>query len=88
MAKERDTDEIDPRDVRVSWPVALATLDQLGDWHAYALRLGTLALIQECVRDAAQRNAGSEVVGRFRELVEALARMHWYQPDDSDRGAS
>lgn len=40
-----------------------------------ALRLGTLALIQECVRELAQPRARAELVARLRELVDALAHM-------------
>ena len=41
----------------------------------FAQRLGTLALVQECVHELAQRDARADVVVRLRELVEALAHM-------------
>jgi hypothetical protein len=71
----RPTVRLDPRDLKPSWPIVIAYLEQLADWAALALRLGTLALIQECVRDLAQREAKREQVARLRELVDALAHM-------------
>ena len=71
----RPTVRLDPRDLKVTWPIVIASLEQLSDWAALALRLGTLALVQECVRELAQRDARADVVVRLRELVEALAHM-------------
>lgn len=71
----RLTVRLDPKDLKPSWPVAIATLEQLSDWGVLALRLGTLALIQNCVRELAMPNAKAEWVVRLRELTEALARM-------------
>ncbi len=82
---ERPTDEIDPRDVRVSWPAAIASLEQLGDWLVFALRLGTLALIQRCVRDMAETHASAGLVAWMQELTDGLARMPWI-PIDEDSG--
>ena len=73
--ESRPTVRLDPTDLRPSWPVAVASLEQLAKWATLALRLGTLALIQECVRELAQRDAKAEVVVRLRELVDALAHM-------------
>ena len=75
VVETRPTVRLDPRDLKPSWPIIIASLEQLADWAALALRLGTLALIQECVRDLAQREAKREQVARLRELVEALAHM-------------
>jgi hypothetical protein len=66
---------IDALDQPVSWPIVIATLEQLATWTTLALRLGTLALVQECVRELAQRDARADGVVRLRELVEALAHM-------------
>jgi hypothetical protein len=66
---------LDASDLRPSWPIVVASLEQLADWAVFALRLGTLALIQECVRELAERNARAETVARLRDLVEALAHM-------------
>jgi hypothetical protein len=66
---------LDAKDLKPSWPIVIASLEQLADWAVFALRLGTLALIQECVRELAERNARAETVARLRELVEALAHM-------------
>ena len=71
----RPTVRLDPKDLKPSWPIVVAYLEQLTDWAGLALRLGTLALIQECVRDLAQRDAKREQVARLRELVDALAHM-------------
>ena len=69
------TVRLDPRDLKVTWPIAIATLEQLSDWTVFALRLGTLALIKECVNELAQRDASAANVARLRELVEALAKL-------------
>lgn len=71
----RETVRLDPRDLHPSWPIIIASLEQLSDWAGLALRLGTLALIQECVRELAQRDAKRETVARLRVLVDALAHM-------------
>jgi hypothetical protein len=67
--------KLDPRDLKPSWPILVASLEQLSDWAVLALRLGTLALIQECVRELAQRDAKAHHIVRLRELVEVLAHM-------------
>lgn len=61
--------------MKPSWPIIVASLEQLSDWALLALRLGTLALIQECVRELAQRDARADLVVRLRELVETLAHL-------------
>jgi hypothetical protein len=66
---------LDSTDLKPSWPIVIASLEQLADWTVLALRLGTLALIQECVRELAQRDARADVIVRLRALVEALAHM-------------
>ena len=71
----RPTVRLDPRDLKPSWPIVVAYLEQLTDWAGLALRLGTLALIQECVRELAQHDAKREQIVRLRALVEALAHM-------------
>ena len=71
----RPTVRFDPQDLKVTWPIVLASLEQLSNWATLALRLGTLALVQECVRELAQRDARADVVVRLRELVEVLAHM-------------
>lgn len=74
-ADARPTTRIDALASQPSWEIALASLEQLASWATLALRLGTLALIQECVRELAQREARKAVVDRLRGLVEALAQM-------------
>lgn len=71
----RPTVRLDPAGLRPTWPIVVASLEQLSSWATLALRLGTLALIQECVRDLAQRDARADVLVRLRELVEALSHM-------------
>jgi hypothetical protein len=71
----RPTVQLDPRDLKPSWPIVIASLEQLSDWSVFALRLGTLALIQSCVRDLAHTNARADLVVRLRALTDALALM-------------
>lgn len=71
----RLTVRLDPNDLKPTWPIVIASLEQLADWAVLALRLGTLALIQECVRELAQRDAKAKTVTRLRELVDVLAHM-------------
>jgi hypothetical protein len=69
------TVRLDSRDFRPSWPTAIASLEQLSGWAVLALRLGTLALIQQCVRELAQENARADLIVRLRALTDALAHM-------------
>jgi len=69
------TVRIDSRDFRPSWPIAIATLEQLSGWAVLALRLGTLALIQQCVRELAEEDASADIIVRLRVLTDALAHM-------------
>ena len=69
------TARLDSRDFRPSWPIAIAALEQLSGWGVLALRLGTLALIQQCVRELAEENAHADTVARLRALTDALAHM-------------
>jgi hypothetical protein len=71
----RPTVRLDPTNLKPTWPVIIASLEQLSDWAVFAFRLGTLALIQACVRELAQTNARADLVVRLRELTEALAHM-------------
>lgn len=69
------TVRLDSRDFRPSWPLAIAALEQLSGWAVLALRLGTLALIQQCVRELAEEDARTDLVVRLRALTDALAHM-------------
>ena len=69
------TVRFDSRDFQVSWPMAIATLEQLSSWTVFALRLGTLALIQQCVRELSEPDAPADLIARLRVLTDALARM-------------
>ena len=69
------TQRLDSRDLRPSWATTIASLEQLSGWAVLALRLGTLALIQQCVRELAQEHARADVIVRLRALTEALAHM-------------
>jgi hypothetical protein len=60
-----------------TWPIAIATLEQLGSWAVLALRLGTLALLQECTRAMAQPDAPVALVGEAQSLIDALRHMPW-----------
>ena len=69
------TSPIDPRDIRASWPIVIAYLEQMSGWAVLALRLGTLALIQDCVKELAKPDADPDIVAGLRRLVDALAHM-------------
>lgn len=69
------TMRLDSRDFRPSWPVAIAALERLSGWSVLALRLGTLALIQQCVRELAEEDAKADLIIRLRALTDALAHM-------------
>lgn len=76
QAREQiQTVRLDSRDFRPSWPTAIASLEQLSGWAVLALRLGTLALIQQCVRELAEQDARADVIVRLRALTDALAHM-------------
>lgn len=72
---DRPTVAMDPATMKPSWPIAIASLERLGSWTVLALRLGTLALIQECVRELAMPNPSRKLIVRLRELVEALEQL-------------
>ena len=69
------TSPIDPREMRASWPIVIAYLEQMSSWGVLALRLGTLALIQDCVKELAKPDADPDIVAGLRKLVDALAHM-------------
>ena len=69
------TARLDSRDFRPSWPIAIASLEQLSGWAVLALRLGTLALIQQCVRELSEQDARADLIVRLRTLTDALAHM-------------
>ena len=71
----RPTVRLDAKDVKPSWPMALATLEGLGEWTVYALRLGTIAMIQKYLDELAQPHAKPDTVVKLRTLIEALAHM-------------
>jgi hypothetical protein len=71
----RATVKLDVKDLKPSWPIVVAMLEQLGDWPARALRLGILALAQSCIRELANQDASAEHVARLRELADALAHV-------------
>lgn len=80
---ERPTRALDPRELLAagspSWPMALASLERIGPWTNYALRLGTCALLQECARKMAELHADPALVARAQELLDALRHMSWDQ---------
>lgn len=71
----RPTTRLDSHALTVSWPIALASLEQLASWGTFAQRLGMLALVQECVRELAQRDASASFAHKLKELAEALVQM-------------
>lgn len=72
---DRQTTTLDPRTITSSWPVALATLEQLGPWTVFALRLGTLALLQDCVKRMATEDASTSLITEAQVLLDALRKM-------------
>ena len=54
------------------WPIAVAALERVNTWAVLAVRLGALALLQECTRAMAQPSAPKRLVVRAREIVDAL----------------
>jgi len=69
------TARLDPRELKPSWPIAIASLEQLSSWAVLALRLGTLSLIQQCVKELSEREADPDLIVGLRDLVDALAHM-------------
>ena len=84
---DNDEDEDDGRDrlrtrafspsAELGWSFVIAALERVTPWAVMALRLGTLALLQECTRAMAQEHAPRALVVRAKELVAALDRMSW-----------
>ena len=66
---------LDPRDLKPSWALVNATLEQMGSWAPLAMRLGIITLAQNCLRELAYRDASADAVVRLREYTEALAHM-------------
>jgi len=75
VSEPRDTVLMDPALLKPSWPIAIATLERITNWSVLALRLGTLALIQECVRELALPNARRDLLVKLRELVDVLEQL-------------
>lgn len=75
-AHGRNTRHFAP-DAGVGWPYAIASLERLNTWAVMALRLGILALLQECVRAMAQPTAKRTLITRAQELLQALERLPW-----------
>lgn len=71
----RPTIRLDPNNLKPSWPIVIASLEQLGSWTILALRLGVLSLINNCVRELANPSADPAQIVRLRELVEVLAHL-------------
>lgn len=69
------TVRLDPRDLKPSWPIVIASLEQLAGWAVAALRLGTLAIIQERAKELSKSDAKPELVADLLTLVDALAHM-------------
>jgi hypothetical protein len=64
-------------DPAIGWPFAVAALERLNPWAVLALRLGTLALLQECARAMAQSRARRSLLVRAKELVQVLEVLPW-----------
>lgn len=75
--RDRPTTTLDPRTLIASWPIALATLEQIGTWTVFAMRLGTLALLQDCVKRMAAEGSSAELLTEAQMLLDALKIMPW-----------
>lgn len=77
---KKPTKPLSPEEIMANGPsiaIVLAGLEQFRPWARYAFKLGTLALLQECIQEMTAPNARAELVVKARELVEALAHMPW-----------
>lgn len=75
---DRPTQALDPRTITgPSWPVVLATLEQLGSWTVYAMRLGTLALLQDVVKRMTAVDAPASLIEEAQTLLDALRHLGW-----------
>ncbi len=76
--EERPTTVLDPRTITgPSWPIVLATLEQIAPWAPLAMRLGILTLLQHNTRAMAEPDAGAELVNEAQALLDALRHMPW-----------
>jgi hypothetical protein len=71
----KPTRRLDPSDLRPSWPIVVAYLEQLGNWSVLALRLGIVTLMQNQLRELAQERVSAGSIQRMRDLIEALAHL-------------
>lgn len=74
----RTTVEMDP--LMISSPstaVAIATLEKIGPWAVDAFKIGTLAILEQLVREMGSPDAKVDLIMKTREIVEVLAHMHW-----------
>lgn len=77
IGDDKPTVRLDAADVKVSWPLAIATLEQIDPRLVFALRLGLLTFIQQCINQAKEPDAKAVVVVNFRTYVEWLAHVPW-----------
>lgn len=80
LRDKRPTKPLSPEEILSNGPsiaIVLAGLERFSPWARYAFKLGTLALLQECIQEMTSPNAKAELVVKARELVEALAHMPW-----------
>jgi hypothetical protein len=70
----RPTRKLGPQEIKPSWAVAVAYLDELTPWGILALRTGILELIRQCTHEM-EDDADPILIMRLRELTEALARL-------------
>jgi hypothetical protein len=65
-------------DPSVGWSFAIATLERLNKWSVDALRLGTLLLLQQCIRAMAAPGGDKKaLLARSKELIAALDHLPW-----------
>ncbi len=74
---DRHTRHFTP-DASVGWAFAIATLERLGGWSVDAVRLGTLHLLQQCIRSMATPGGNKKLLlARAKELLDALDHLPW-----------
>lgn len=76
--EEKPTVVLDPRTITgPSWPIVLATMEQLGSWTTLAIKLGILAMLSNVVRRMCEPDAPASLVGEAQTLLDALRFMSW-----------
>lgn len=57
------------------WDLAVASLELAAPWATHALKVGIVALINECMREIARPGGTKQSTVRAEELLKALRKM-------------